>query len=122
MEEVLSLLEAKKLFLFLDEFLGGKSVATKYKWLRAVNYGKFTGSYPIVPTDNPSGVHMDRVYMGQGSSKLCTGRISQYFSIFASLATFRGHHCRTRHLDGFSGLPSLHSIINFEEYLWPNWR
>eukprot|EP01127_Copromyxa_protea_P020491 TRINITY_DN6872_c0_g2_i1.p1 TRINITY_DN6872_c0_g2~~TRINITY_DN6872_c0_g2_i1.p1 ORF type:complete len:380 (-),score=54.46 TRINITY_DN6872_c0_g2_i1:329-1363(-) len=58
--EVLQVLEAKELFNFFDKFLEGKSVTAKYKWLRAVNFNKFTG------------VHIDKVYMGKGTPRLHT--------------------------------------------------
>lgn len=74
--DVLDVLEADELFHFFDKFLEGETVTTEYKWLRAVNYNKFTGMLDSQRSRSSSGVHMDRVYMGQGTGKLCTGKLS----------------------------------------------
>ena len=58
--EVKAVLEHPSLGAWLAAFFGEPVTTAAYKWLRAVGRGKFTG------------VHMDRVYLGQGSDALLT--------------------------------------------------
>jgi len=58
-----NILEHPNLVNLISQLLDGEVVTTTYKWLRAVSPGDYTG------------LHIDRVYMGNGSQKLLTAWI-----------------------------------------------
>ncbi|MCH2131234.1 MAG: phytanoyl-CoA dioxygenase family protein [Pirellulaceae bacterium] len=59
-EPVLALLEHERVFEFFGRIFGTRTGTFDYKWLRAVGKTQFTGA------------HYDVVYMGRGSTQLCT--------------------------------------------------
>jgi hypothetical protein len=59
-EPVRAVLENERVFDFFTTLFGKKAATFDYKWLRAVGETQFTGA------------HYDVVYMGRGSTQLCT--------------------------------------------------
>ncbi len=59
-EQLLTVLENKRVFDFFNNFYGEPAITFDYKWLRAIGPAGFTGA------------HYDVVYMGRGSTRLCT--------------------------------------------------
>ncbi|GBF76964.1 phytanoyl-CoA dioxygenase [Paenibacillus sp. 598K] len=58
--ELLDVLNGEHVMGFFDQLLGAKSLTYRYKWLRAVSKGDYTGA------------HYDIVYMGRGTHNLYT--------------------------------------------------
>ncbi len=81
-DDVLAVLEGRRVFELFETLFGEPSRSLDYKWLRAVGQGGFTGS------------HYDVVYMGDGSQRLHTiwtplGRVTPELG---SLAICVGSH------------------------------
>lgn len=55
-----ALVESRRVMGFFDRLFGEASMTFDFKWMRLVGNGEFTGA------------HLDNVYMGRGSPRLCT--------------------------------------------------